>query len=113
MIGVKRVYEPASPDDGLRILVDRLWPRGLNKSKAKVDVWLKEIAPSHELRQWYGHDPAKWNEFCTRYRAELQTKPALFNDLRDKASQQFVTLLYASREESLNNAWALKAILGL
>jgi len=111
MIGVKRVYEKASPDDGLRILVDRLWPRGLNKTKAKVDVWLKEIAPSHDLRQWYGHDPAKWDEFRTRYRAELQTRPELVDDLRHAASRQSITLLYASREKRLNNAFALKAIL--
>jgi uncharacterized protein YeaO (DUF488 family) len=75
MIKLKRAYEPASKDDGLRILVERLWPRGVSKQKAKIDLWLKDLAPSTELRQWYGHDPARWPQFRKRYRAELNGRP--------------------------------------
>ncbi len=71
MVRLKRAYDAASPEDGLRVLVDRLWPRGLSKQKARVDIWLKEIAPSHELRKWFGHDPAKWKDFQARYRQEI------------------------------------------
>jgi uncharacterized protein YeaO (DUF488 family) len=111
MIAVKRLYAPVSPDDGLRVLVDRLWPRGLSKTKAHVDLWLKDIAPSHALRQWYAHEPAKWPEFRARYQAELALKQALVDELRRAAAEQSVTLLYSSRELHRNNAHALKAIL--
>ena len=111
MIRVKRVYDPPSGDDGERILVDRLWPRGLTKERARIDLWLKEVAPTTELRGWYGHDPARWEEFRRRYRAELSAKQDLIRTLKEKASQGTVTLVYSSREQLLNNAVALKMIL--
>jgi uncharacterized protein YeaO (DUF488 family) len=107
-IRIKRVYDPSSPQDGLRILVDRLWPRGLSKEKAKVDLWLREIAPSNELRKWYGHEPDKWTEFKKKYLKEIEEKKAEFELLRKKARQGTVTFLFSSREEKLNNAAALK-----
>jgi uncharacterized protein YeaO (DUF488 family) len=111
MIRVKRVYEPPSAGDGTRVLVDRLWPRGLSKERAAVDLWLKEIAPSTELREWYGHDPARWEEFRRRYRAELSGKQDLIRTLKEKTRQGTVTLVYSSREQQLNNAVALKMFL--
>ncbi|HUK93022.1 MAG TPA: DUF488 domain-containing protein [Methanomicrobiales archaeon] len=111
MIRVKRVYDPPSGEDGERILVDRLWPRGLSKERARVDLWLKEVAPTTELRTWYGHDPARWDEFRRRYRAELSGKQGLVRTLREKAAQGTVTLVYSSRELHLNNAVALTMIL--
>ena len=96
MIKIKRVYDVPSQEDGTRILVDRLWPRGLSKEKAKVDLWLREIAPSNELRKWYSHDPAKWQEFKARYAKEMEDKGGT------------VTFLYGSTEHRLNNAVALK-----
>jgi uncharacterized protein YeaO (DUF488 family) len=107
-IRIKRVYDPSSPQDGLRILVDRLWPRGLSKEKAKVDLWLREIAPSNELRKWYGHEPDKCTEFKKKYLKEIEEKKAEFELLRKKARQGTVTFLFSSREEKLNNAAALK-----
>ncbi len=107
---LKRVYEPATSADGKRILVDRLWPRGLSKDKAKVDHWLKEVAPSTALRQWFGHDPGKWAEFQTRYRAELKSNPAL-DELRTLSAQGNVTLLYAARDQEHNEAVVLQKIL--
>ena len=107
---LKRVYEPATSADGKRILVDRLWPRGLSKDKAKVDHWLKEVAPSTALRQWFGHDPEKWAEFQTRYRAELKSNPAL-DELRTLSAQGNVTLLYAARDQEHNEAVVLQKIL--
>ena len=111
MIRVKRVYDPPSGDDGERILVDRLWPRGLTKERARVDLWLKEVAPTKELRTWYGHDPARWEEFRRRYRAELSEKPDLIRILEKKAERGTITLVYSSREEMQNNAVALKMYL--
>jgi len=111
MIRVKRVYDPPSGDDGERILVDRLWPRGLTKERAKVDLWLKEVAPTTELRKWYGHDPARWEEFRRRYLVELSGKQDLVRTLKEKASQGTVTLVYSAREQHLNNAVALKMFL--
>ena len=108
MIKIKRVYDAATPDDGIRILVDRLWPRGLSKEKAKVDLWLKEIAPSNELRKWYAHDPKKWTEFRKRYFNDLDTKRELVNQIVQKMKEGDVTLLYSSKEEKINNAVALK-----
>ncbi len=107
---LKRVYEPATSADGKRILVDRLWPRGLSKDKAKVDHWLKEVAPSTALRQWFGHDPEKWAEFQTRYRAELKSNPTL-DELRTLSAQGNVTLLYAARDQEHNEAVVLQKIL--
>jgi uncharacterized protein YeaO (DUF488 family) len=110
-IKIKRVYLEPEEEDGKRILVDRLWPRGLAKAKAGVDLWLKEIAPSTELRKWFGHDPFKWKEFEARYRAELKTKKEELLQLRQEAAQGPVTLLYGARDEEHNEAVVLKKIL--
>jgi uncharacterized protein YeaO (DUF488 family) len=104
---IKRIYEPASPRDGTRILVDRLWPRGLSKAEASVKLWLKEIAPSTELRTWFDHDQAKWREFRLRYRAELLGKPEILAALKEKAEDGAVTLLYAAKDEKHNHALVL------
>jgi len=111
MIRVKRVYEAPSPEDGLRVLVDRLWPRGLNKQKASVDWWLKEVAPSHDLRKWFGHDPAKWRQFQVRYRKELREKKEALVSLRRDAKTRTVTLLYGARDTEHNEAIVLKKLL--
>jgi len=111
MIKVKRIYDPPAPEDGFRILVDRLWPRGLTKDKAKVDLWLKEISPSHELRKWYAHDPKKWPEFKKKYFEEIRGEKGAFDLIIKKAKGGTVTLLYSSKEEKLNNAVALKEFL--
>lgn len=107
-IRIKRVYDEPEKADGRRILVDRLWARGLSKQKAKVDVWVKEIAPSTELRRWYGHDPNKWAEFKSRYAAELQANPGQVEGILEEVREGVVTFLYSSKEERLNNAVALK-----
>jgi len=107
-IRIKRVYEEPEQSDGRRILVDRLWARGLSKEKAKVDLWVKEIAPSTELRRWYGHDPNKWAGFKSRYAAELETNPDLVEEITGEVQVGVVTFLYSSKEEQLNNAVALK-----
>ncbi|HEV2212161.1 MAG TPA: DUF488 family protein [Gammaproteobacteria bacterium] len=109
---LKRVYEKPAKTDGLRILVDRLWPRGLSKQKAKVEHWLRDIAPSTALRKWYGHDPARWPEFQRRYARELKAQPGALQELRALLkAHTTVTLLFSSKEEKLNNAVALKAYL--
>ena len=108
---IKRVYEPPHRTDGLRVLVDRLWPRGLSKDAAKIDLWVKELSPSHELRKWYGHAPERWPEFQVRYADEVTAHPEMLARLRRSARQGIVTLLFGSREEKLNNAAALKQIL--
>jgi uncharacterized protein YeaO (DUF488 family) len=110
-IEIKRVYEEPDPADGLRMLVDRLWPRGLTKEKARIDIWLKDIAPSTELRKWFGHDPAKWTEFQARYRQELKSKSDLLADLKEKAAKGRVTLLYGAKDEVHNEAVVLQALL--
>lgn len=110
-IAVKRVYEPPSPNDGLRVLVDRLWPRGLTKSVARIDLWARELAPSNELRQWYAHDAKKWPEFKRRFFAELKTRVDALQPLALQARKQKITLLFASREPRFNNAFALKQFL--
>ncbi|MDH3694368.1 MAG: DUF488 domain-containing protein [Gammaproteobacteria bacterium] len=107
-IKIKRAYESPSDTDGYRILVDRLWPRGVSKNKAKVDHWTKELAPSTELRHWYGHDPEKWMEFRSRYFSELDDKPELVNGLLEYVRKGNVTFVYSSKEQHLNNAVALK-----
>lgn len=107
-IRIKRVYEQPDEADGRRILVDRLWARGLSKDKAKVDAWVKEIAPSTELRHWYGHDPNKWAEFKSRYAVELNAKPDKVEEILGEVQMGIVTFLYSSKEEQLNNAVALK-----
>jgi uncharacterized protein YeaO (DUF488 family) len=107
---IKRVYEPAAKEDGFRVLVDRLWPRGLTKEKARLDLWLKEISPSNALRHLVHDDPTKWNEFVTAYDRELAQEPAktAAADLRNRARSEPVTLLYGARNEIHNNAVALK-----
>ena len=112
MIKTKRIYERQSKEDGYRILVDRLWARGLTKEKAGVDLWLKEIAPSNELRKWYSHDLAKWSDFRKKYKEELKGKEDLLNRIKElEKEEKIVTLLFSSKEEKLNNATALKEIL--
>lgn len=107
----KRIYEPPSADDGLRVLVDRVWPRGLKKADVALDRWLRDVAPSSPLRRWFGHDPAKWQEFCRRYAAELEQHPDEVAFLRHAGDTQTVTLLFGARDERHNNAVALKAYL--
>jgi uncharacterized protein YeaO (DUF488 family) len=109
---IKRVYEPREDNDGTRILVDRLWPRGLSKEEAAVDIWLKEIAPSPELRRWFGHDPAKWVEFQHRYRDELQTNRSAVEDLKHRVRQSDVTLLYGAKDLHHNHAIVLEDFIG-
>ncbi len=108
MIKLKRAYDPASKDDGLRILVERLWPRGVSKKKAAIDLWLKAISPSPELRQWYGHDPAKWQQFRKKYWAELKGQGDLLALLKYVAQEKMVTFVYAASDEERNSAVALK-----
>jgi uncharacterized protein YeaO (DUF488 family) len=104
-------YEEPGHADGLRILVDRLWPRGLSKEKAKVDIWLKDVAPTTELRKWFSHDPDKWAEFQVRYRHELKSKSDLLAVLKEKAAKGHVTLLYGARDELHNEAVVLQGLL--
>ena len=111
MIKLKRAYEPASKDDGLRILVERLWPRGVSKAKAKIDLWLKDVAPSTDLRQWYGHDPARWPEFRKRYRAALGGLGDVLTLLKFLAAERTVTFVYAASDEERNSAVVLKEFL--
>jgi uncharacterized protein YeaO (DUF488 family) len=106
-IATKRAYDPPAPEDGRRVLVDRLWPRGLAKAGADIDQWAKDIAPSDGLRRWFGHDPAKWAEFRRRYAAELKRHPELLAKLARGARRGRVTLLYAAKDPDYNNAAAL------
>lgn len=110
-IAVKRVYEEPEPSDGRRILVDRLWPRGLSKEKAKVDLWLKEVAPSNELRKWFAHDATKWVEFQKRYAEELKADPGPLATLKHEVKKGPVTLLYGAHDEEHNQAVALVKML--
>ncbi len=110
-LSLKRVYERPSPEDGTRILVDRLWPRGLRKNQAHVDLWLKEAAPSTPLRRWFGHDPTRWAEFRRRYRRELEAEhQELLSELRRRARREHVTLLFGARDAEHNNAVALREL---
>ncbi|HTX93263.1 MAG TPA: DUF488 domain-containing protein [Anaerolineales bacterium] len=111
MIGIKRVYLPPSTADGRRVLVERLWPRGLTKERAAVDLWLKEASPSPELRKWYGHDLQKWGEFKERYLAELRGRPEVINRIRRMAAEGQLTLVYAAHDELHNSAILLKEYL--
>ena len=111
MIQVKRVYEPAAEQDGQRILVERLWPRGLKKSEVQFDQWIKEVAPTSDLRKWFGHNPEKWAEFQRRYRAELEEKREAWEPILAAAKKGKVTLLFSSRDTVYNNAMALKSYL--
>lgn len=107
-IRLKRAYEPAAADDGTRILVDRLWPRGVSKDEAAVDLWLKDLAPSTELRTWFSHDPARWTAFQHRYAAEVREHPEALDQLRDLARKGAVTLVYSARDETHNDAVVLR-----
>lgn len=107
-IKIKRVYAEPSAEDGKRILIDRLWPRGLSKEKARVDLWLKDIAPSTELRKWFGHDPDKWGEFKKRYLQELQANSEAVQVLKDELSKGKVTLVYGAKDEEHNDAVVLQ-----
>ncbi|MBN1455739.1 MAG: DUF488 domain-containing protein [Methanomicrobia archaeon] len=106
-INVKRIYERPSENDGFRILVDRLWPRGISKDKANVDLWLKDIAPSTELRKWFAHKEERWEEFKKRYFDELEHKTELLDTIHEKAVKGYVTLLYSAKNDTFNNAVAL------
>ncbi|MGN6269913.1 MAG: DUF488 domain-containing protein [Sphingomonas sp.] len=108
---LKRAYEPAEPDDGVRILVDRLWPRGVSKAKAALGGWISEVAPSTELRKWFGHDPARWTEFQRRYRAELRDHRDALDRIRGLARAHVVTLVYSARDEQHNDAVVLRDVL--
>lgn len=110
MLQLKRAYETPSRSDGTRILIDRLWPRGLSKKKAAIDQWMKDIAPSTTLRRWFGHDPARWPEFRQRYRHELRAHSDLVRDIAALASRRRVTLVFAARDERHNDAIVLAAV---
>ena len=111
MIALKRVYEPVGEQDGTRVLVERLWPRGVRKEAAALDAWLKEVAPSTTLRRWFGHDPARWQEFCRRYAAELDARPDAWAPLVQADRSGTVTLLYSAHDVEHNSAVALKTYL--
>jgi uncharacterized protein YeaO (DUF488 family) len=111
MIQIKRVYEPAAKEDGARLFVERLWPRGMKKEALHTDAWYKATAPSDDLRRWFSHDPARWKEFQRRYRAELRDNPAACQPLLDAAKQRKITLLYSARDTEHNNAIVLKSYL--
>jgi uncharacterized protein YeaO (DUF488 family) len=111
MISLKRVYEPASPEDGRRILVERLWPRGMKKATLRLDDWMKDVAPSDALRRWFGHDPARWTQFRRRYFAELDRKPNAWEAIKQASRRGHVTLLYSAHDTEHNNAVALKQYL--
>ena len=110
-IQVKRAYLRPAPEDGMRVLVDRLWPRGMSKSDSKIDRWMKELAPSSELRRWFGHDPSRWEEFRRRYEAELSDKPELLDELREIAREKPLTLVFGARDERHNQAIVLKDLI--
>jgi uncharacterized protein YeaO (DUF488 family) len=110
-VGIKRVYEARSEQDGRRVLVDRLWPRGLTKEKAGVDLWLKEIGPSTELRKWFGHDPDRWQEFQIRYRNEVEKNAACFSILQREVQRGPVTLLFGAKDQEHNEAVVLRSLL--
>lgn len=111
MIKTKRVYEGAGPDDGPRFLVERLWPRGMKKESLRMEAWLKDVAPSHDLRRWFGHDPQKWIEFKRRYFAELDARPEALLPLIEAAGRGDMTLIYSARDTDYNSAVLLKEYL--
>ena len=108
---IRRIYEPVLPDDGMRVLVDRLWPRGITRESAKIDFWMREIGPSNALRQWFGHDQQRWEDFRTRYRAELEANREPFERLKTLCDTGPVTLLFAARDIEHNNAVVLAELL--
>ncbi len=111
MIRIKRIYDPPGSQDGYRILIDRLWPRGISKDKARIDEWRKDLAPSDRLRKWFNHEPEKWEAFRRRYHEELRPKTKEVKDLAQKQRPKTITLLYGARDEKHNNAVALKELL--
>jgi uncharacterized protein YeaO (DUF488 family) len=111
MITLKRAYDPASPTDGIRFLVERLWPRGISKAALRLDAWLKEVGPSTALRKWFNHDPAKWEEFRRRYFRELECQPEVWRPIASAARRGRVTLVYSSHDTQHNNAVALQEFL--
>jgi len=111
MIRLKRAYDKRSNQDGLRILVERLWPRGVSKEQGAIDLWLKDLAPSTELRKWFGHDPQKWDEFCQRYWSELRDNRDLLTLLKHRTTEGNVTFVFAAKDEERNSAVALKEYL--
>ena len=111
MLKTKRVYEPSEPGDGIRFLVDHLWPRGIRKENLEMEAWLKDVAPSPDLRKWFSHDPAKWQEFQTRYRHELKANADAWQPFLEAAKHGAVTLLYSARDTEHNSAALLKAFL--
>jgi uncharacterized protein YeaO (DUF488 family) len=111
MIRIKRVYEEPARSDGTRLLVDRVWPRGMKKEALWLDEWVKEVAPSHDLRKWFGHTPKRWKEFRQRYFAELRSRPETWQSIIVRARSSNVTLLYGARDPEHNNAMALKEFL--
>ena len=110
-IKIKRIYDKPSKEDGLRILVDRLWPRGVSKKNASIDIWMKEIAPSNELRKWFNHDPGKWQEFRSRYFQELNKRSQLIEEILSHEKTGTLTLVFSAKEERYNNAVALREYL--
>ncbi|MEN6645239.1 MAG: DUF488 domain-containing protein [Armatimonadia bacterium] len=110
-LGIKRAYEPAEEKDGFRVLVDRLWPRGVTKEKLQADLWLKELGPSTELRKWFGHDPEKWEEFRRRYRKELAEKQDLLGQVEQHLKEGRVTLVYSAKDEEHNQAVVIQEYL--
>ncbi len=111
MIKLKRVYENPAPEDGVRILVERLWPRGLSKERAAIDIWLKDVAPSPELRKWFSHDPIKWKGFCERYKEELDQKKDQLDMLKEETREGTVTFVYAAKDDEHNSAVVLKTFI--
>ncbi|MCP9447342.1 MAG: DUF488 family protein [Nitrospira sp.] len=110
-VSVKRIYEPSAESDGFRVLVDRLWPRGVSKETAHIDLWLREIGPSTALRKWFNHDPARWTEFRRRYHLELKDKSNLLASVVEQARTKPITLLYSAKDERHNQAVALRSFL--
>jgi uncharacterized protein YeaO (DUF488 family) len=110
-VKLKRAYEPPAADDGIRILVDRLWPRGLSKQRAAIDQWMKDISPSTELRKWFGHDTSRWDEFRRRYAKELRQHHELLDQLRSLAREGPITLVYSARDEAHNDAVELRQVI--
>jgi uncharacterized protein YeaO (DUF488 family) len=110
-VRLKRAYEPPAADDGIRILVDRLWPRAVSKQALALDEWMKDIAPSSELRRWFGHDPGRWHEFCRRYAAEVHEHQGLLEELRARARKGRITLVFSARDERHNDAVALRSLI--
>ena len=110
-IKLKRAYEAPAPEDGMRILVDRLWPRGLSKQRAAIDQWMKDISPSTKLRKWFGHDPSRWDEFRRRYAKEVHQHPELLDQLRSLAREGPITLVYSARDEVHNDAVELRHVI--